>query len=372
MSIEEMKELIDYLEYHNEKYNEGHPEISDEEWDNAYFKLKKAEEESGIIFANSPTQSIQYDIVSNLIKTKHNHPMLSLDKTKEINDINSFLGEEDYVAMLKMDGLTCSLTYENGKLIKAETRGDGVIGEDITHNIYTVKNIPITIPDKTSISIDGEIICTYEKFEKWNTEYKNPRNFASGSIRLLDPKECQKRCLSFVAWELIDNNYDFKYFSKKLAHLDSLGFDVVPFLVLHGNVQDWVISDLRRSAEKHSYPIDGLVFKFQDIEYGESLGKTAHHFNDAISYKFYDDLYETKLIDIIWSMGRTGQITPVALFETINIDGTEVNRASLSNLSILKKTLGERPFKGQTIMVTKRNQIIPKIEKAKDENGQWI
>lgn len=365
-----MRELINWLNARTKEYDEGKPSISDSEWDNKYFELVKMEKESGIYYPDSPTQHISYQAVNKLDKVEHNHSMLSLDKTKSFEEVKDFLGEQSYIAMCKMDGLTCSLLYEDGKLISAETRGNGIVGENITHNARVVSSIPQEIPYKERLVIDGEIICDKAAFEEFKDEFKNPRNFAAGSIRLLDSAECACRKLTFVAWEVIEGYNHIQFLAGKLSEIKHLGFTVVPWDT-DRKIED-VSEYLIEQAEKSKYPIDGLVFKFNNCEYGKSLGATAHHANNAIAYKFADETYETILTGIEWSMGRTGQISPVALFETVNIDGSDVSRASLSNISVMKKTLGEHPFIGQIIEVSKRNQIIPKIERAKDENGEWI
>ena len=371
----EIRNKINYLNERTSEYDIGHPTISDAEWDKVYFELDKLEKEYQIYFNDSPTQTINYQVVSSLEKIAHNHEMLSLEKTKSLEEIKDFLGAVPYLAMCKMDGLTCSLKYENGELVSAETRGDGKVGENILHNAKVIPTIPKSIPYKETLIIDGEIICTYYDFENFSSIYKNPRNFASGSIRLLDSKECSTRKLKFVAWEVIEG-LDFPNLHEKLSYLnEELGFITVPWISASAEfaaMADWAVSVLPTEAEKCGYPIDGLVFKFDNIEYGKSLGQTSHHFKNAMAYKFYDDFYETKLLDIEWSMGRTGQISPIALFETVNIDGTDISRASLSNLSIMKQTLGDKPFKGQIIEISKRNQIIPKVERAKGEDGEWI
>lgn len=380
-SIEKIQELVRYLNDCTKAYDEGNPIITDEEYDNKYFELKKLEEETNIILSNSPTQSIPYDVVNALSKVEHNHKMLSLDKTKSLVEVGAFLGNHNYLIMCKMDGLTCSLTYKDGNLVAAETRGNGFVGEDIFHNALHLPSIPKSIPYKEELTVDGEIICTYDNFEQFSSEYKNPRNFAAGSIRLLNSKECAARNLTFVAWDVITSIYsedEIEYrVDQKLELLSTFGFTIVPYYAHSGlstsnKVLEVFVEDMKILAAKNGYPIDGVVFKFSDCEYGRSLGETTHHFKNALAYKFYDETYETKLIDIEWSMGRTGQISPIALFETINIDGTDISRASLSNLSIMKQTLGENPFVGQIIEISKRNQIIPKIERAKDENGKWI
>ena len=356
---ERMEELVSLLNKYTYYYDNGNPIISDKEWDNLYFELCELEKNTGYILKDSPTQKIRYTVVNELNKVEHNHPMLSLAKTKEINDVIDFLGEKDYIAMLKMDGLTCSIMYKNGKLVSAETRGNGIVGEDVTHNAFVVDNIPKKIKDKRTIIIDGEIICTYKNFEAFSDEYKNPRNFASGSIRLLDNKECQRRKLSFIAWDCIDG-LEEKTVGGRLTHLLELGFDIVPFIrspfMFSENLG---VDTLKDIAQEKGYPIDGLVFKFDDIEYGKSLGQTEHHLKNAIAFKFYDEEVETTLRDIEWTMGRTGVLTPVAIYDDVEIEGSICNRASLHNVSIMNETLGTA-YRGQPIRVFKANMIIPK------------
>ena len=365
-----IKFLVEELNRLTELYDKGTPEISDKEWDDMYFELAALEHEIGYILPNSPTQKVNYTVVNELQKVQHNHPMLSLDKTKDIEEIKSFVGNKDWIAMLKMDGLTCSLLYESGRLVRAETRGDGEIGEDITHNAMVIPSIPKRIPYTDRLVVDGEIICKLDDFKEFEGEYKNSRNFASGSIRLLDSNECAKRKLTFVAWDVIGKPKS-NSLCAALAWLRNLSFTVVPLLRgSYHSIEDTMC--LKQIAEDYSYPIDGLVFKLDNpIEY-ELMGRTDHHFCGGLAYKFYDELYETKLIDIEWTMGKTGVLTPTAVFEPVEIDGSVVERASLSNISIMKQTLGDSPFVGQAIKVTKRNCIIPKIEMAQNELGEWV
>lgn len=357
---------VDNLNLWTKEYDEGKPTVSDEVWDKNYFELVRLETETGIYLSNSPTQRINYSVVNNLKKVKHNHPMLSLQKTQSINEINSFMGDKNCAIMLKLDGLTCSLGYENGQLISAETRGDGEIGEDILHNALVVKNIPKKINYKGKLTIDGEIICKIHYFEKFADEYKNPRNFAAGSIRLLDSKECAKRNLSFIAWDLFDEQQDncFETLTEKLICLADLGFEIPNFTKSETiNFDSDLVNKLRTRAEEDGIPIDGLVVKYNNCKYYDSLGRTDHHFRGGIAFKFYDETYETKLIGIEWTMGRTGVLTPVAVFEPIEIDGCEVSRASMHNVSVLNEILGT-PYIGQKIEVYKANQIIPQIKSA--------
>ena len=364
-----MKELIEKLNKYTVAYDCGNPLISDKEWDDMYFELKELEEETGIVYPNSPTQTIHYEEVSELSKVEHSHSMLSLNKTKDINEIANFCKEaKDTLIMYKLDGLSCSLRYEQGVLVSAETRGDGKIGEDILHNALVIKNIPTRIPYNNTLVIDGEIICTYDDFERHSAGYKNPRNFASGSIRLLDSKECAKRDLTFIAWDVIQGLYDMKTLQSKLSFINQLGISVVPHILLPQfkeiETLNEVIEELNMSNNVvYHYPIDGYVVKYNNIEEGEKQGRTAHHFKNALAYKLYDEEYESQLIDIEWTMGRTGVLTPVAIFEPIDIDGTEVSRASLHNISVMQSILGQ-PYVGQKVQVAKMNMIIPQITKA--------
>ena len=366
-----MRSLINKLNQYTKAYDKGYPLISDREWDNLYFELKEEEERTGIIYPNSPTQKISYEIVSQLNKVEHNHPMLSLDKTKNINDIINFFHGHEFVCMFKMDGLTISLTYENGKLIRAETRGDGHIGEDVTHNAHVIKNIPQSIPYKGNFIVDGEIICRKDDFEEFKEKYKNPRNFAAGSIRLLSSEECAKRKLSFVAWDLIDTPFYIPNIHDRLELLSDYGFEVVPYLYgfdvkkAFNDMEDINVDNLKSFVYDHDvYPTDGYVFKFDDIEYGLRQGYTNHHFKNAIALKLYDETYSTTLKNIEWTMGRTGVLTPVAIFEPVNIEDSTVERASLHNVNIMTETLGECPYVDEPIEIYKANQIIPQIATA--------
>ena len=365
--IDEMRDLIEKLNYYTKLYDEGHPAISDKEWDDMYFHLEKLEEETGISLGNSPTVHVDYQVVNQLKKVKHNHPMLSLDKTKSIEEVKNFLGEHYSIAMAKMDGLTCSLCYEDGLLISAETRGNGDIGEDILQNIVRVKGVPIEIPNKNKLVIDGEIICTYEDFKDFSDTYKNPRNFASGSIRLLDSRASSQRKLTFVAWDCITGLDECKNLSEKLFKLGNLGFIFVPYLILPENTVDkinHVIYLIKDMAKDFSYPIDGIVFKYDNCAYYQSLGATEHHFRGGLAFKFYDEEYETYLRDIEYTMGKTGVLTPVAVFDPIDDGESIIERASLHNLNIMRQVLGEKPYIGQKIWVAKMNMIIPQVVRA--------
>ena len=361
-----MEELIELLNKATKAYDEGHPIMTDKAWDELYFQLQELENRTGIILPDSPTQKVVYEVVNELEKVKHNHPMLSLDKTKELNIVKNFLGNKSFLAMCKMDGLTCSLKYMNGQLVSAETRGNGLVGENILHNAKVISSIPKEIPYKGELVVDGEIICTQSDFKTFEKEYKNPRNFAAGSIRLLSAKECRLRKLTFVAWDVIKGLEESNSVFEKLNILNDLEFETVPSFLIHKDqlIEDQIfeglVEELKNLADNYGYPIDGIVFKFDDIEYGKTLGSTAHHFKNAIAYKFYDEVYITELLNIEWTMGRTGTLTPVAVFAPIDIDGSVVERASLHNLSIMEETIGI-PYRGQKIEVFKANMIIPQI-----------
>lgn len=371
--LDRVRFLVIALNAYTEDYEQGNPKITDEEWDNMYFELKSLEEETGLVLSNSPTQSINYEIVNTLNKVEHSHKMLSLEKTKSPTEVANFIGNKNFLAMCKMDGLTCSLTYRNGELVSAETRGNGIVGEDILHNAKVIPSIPSKIPYMDELVIDGEIICTYTDFEPFSSEYKNPRNFAAGSIRLLDAKECASRNLTFVVWDVLTQMYSddgIEYrLDQKLNYLAPFGFTIVPYISFHGTslterILNVYIQDIQNLAKKASYPIDGIVFKFNDCAYGRSLGSTSHHFKNALAYKFYDETFTSHLLDIEWTMGRTGVLTPVAIFEPIDMDGSTVERASLHNVSVLNDTLHGWGYKGQKVEIFKANMIIPQIASA--------
>ena len=364
MTKEQYTEAIERLNYLTLKYDEGTPEVSDKEWDDLYFACCEYEQATGDIDPKSPSATIQFDVINSLKKVTHNHPMLSLDKTKDINVLIRWLTYES-VVMAKMDGLTCSLCYEDGKLVSAETRGNGTVGEDILHNAKVIPSIPKTIPTKERTIIDGEVICKYDDFEEFSDMYKNPRNFASGSIRLMDANECAKRHLTFVAWDEISSNFNFLM---KLQHLKEMGFIVVPFAKVDIENLTEQQEKMRQKCADLNYPIDGLVYRINDDKIWKAQGKTDHAFQGSYAFKFYDEMFETSLIDIFWSMGRTGVLTPVARFEPVEIEGTTVQNASLHNISIMKETLGTA-YAGQKVKVFKANMIIPQIGEAEHEEG---
>lgn len=384
--ISRIKELIKELNKHRDAYyNDSRPMISDVEYDNMFDELQNLEKETGIIMSNSPTQTVGYEVKSELKKIKHPHPMLSLDKTKSEDDLIKFAGDEDCILSLKMDGLTVLLTYVDGKLAKAETRGNGEIGEDVTHNAKVFENIPLTIDCKGRFEIEGEAIIAYDDFEKINEslpkdkKYKNPRNLVSGSVRQMDSSIAAKRHIKFIAWKVpvMEDNKFSNSFLYRLNYAKCLGFETVPFFTYTNKSSDkenlqLIIESLKNSANVNSYPIDGLVLVLNDIQYGESLGMTGHHPKHSIAYKFYDEEAITALTNIEWSMGKTGTLTPVAVFDPVDIDGTIIERASLHNVSILKQLDLQT---GDEITVYKANMIIPQIREnlsAKNRKSSYI
>lgn len=341
-------------------YNGNKPIMSDYEFDCKFDELKKWEEETGIVLSNSPTQNVGYDVMSKLEKTTHSHPMLSLGKTKSIDDLVKFSNGRDCVISLKMDGLTVLNTYENGTLQKSETRGNGEVGEVVTHNARVFDNFPINIPLDRKFEIEGEAIITKNDFERINTngEYKTCRNLASGSVRQLDSKIAKDRHVHFVAWKV---PFGLTTYTEGFRIAKDYGFEVVPYVTYNSNTDDIneKIKQLKIIADKKSYPIDGLVISYNNVEYGKSLGMTGHHPKHSLAFKFYDEESVSTLRNIEWSIGKTGNLTPVAIFEPIEIDNATVERASLHNITILKDLeLGI----GDEITVVKCNQIIPQIK----------
>lgn len=366
--VKRIQELVKQLnEYRDVYYNEARSDVSDAEYDRLFDELSELENETGVVYTNSPTQTVGYEVKSELEKVEHSHPMLSLDKTKSVDDLVKFAGDKDCILSLKMDGLTCLLTYENGELVQGETRGDGEIGELITHNAKVFDNIPLSIDYKGHFEIEGEAIITYDDFNKINEslsedkKYKNPRNLASGSVRQLDSKIASQRHIKFIAWK-VPTEVASNSFINRLQYAVELGFDTVPLLPIRGNCNaefiNIVVEQLRKRAKEKSFPIDGLVATYNDITYGESLGTTGHHPKHSIAFKFAEDSAETVLREIEWSMGKTGSLTPVAIFDSVDLAGTSVSRASLHNISIMKEL---NISIGSTVTVVKKNEIIPQI-----------
>lgn len=366
--IKRIKELTYQLNaYRDAYYNDSKSHVSDYEYDTLVDELQVLENQTGFILNNSPTQSVGFEVKSELIKVKHSHPMLSLNKTKSVDEIISLLRGHVGIAMLKMDGLTTGVSYSDSKLVSAETRGDGIIGEDVLHNAKTIKNLPQLI-SVSELSVYGEAIITKEDFKKINAtivnaddKYKNPRNLASGSMRQLDSKIAASRKLKFIAWKCVDGIED-NSFINRLHKMQSLGFEVVPHRVVPADTVredvEKIIEELKSEAETKGFPIDGIVFGFDDVIYGESLGATNKHPRSQIAFKFYDEEVVTTLRDIEWGMGKSGVLTPVAIFDPVDLDGSEISRASLHNVSICK---GLQLGIGDEITVYKANMIIPQV-----------
>ena len=359
--IKQLTKLLN--KYRDAYYNRGESIISDYDYDNLFDELQKLEEETGIILSNSPTQTVGYEVKSQLEKVKHSHPMLSLGKTKSVNDLIKFSNSKDCIISLKMDGLTVLNTYDNGELIQSETRGDGEEGELITHNAKVFDNLPLQINNTHRFEIEGEAIITRNDFELINSKlseenkYKNPRNLAAGSVRQLDNKIAKERHVKFVAWKI---PFGFTHFTEGFNFAQSIGFEVVPYVTYNSKTDDIdkKIEELKAIAEEKSYPIDGLVITYDNVKYGKSLGLTGHHPKHSLAFKFYNEEVVTILKDIEWGMGKTGQLTPVANFNDVFLDGATVNKASLHNVSILKELqLGI----GDEITVYKANEIIPQL-----------
>ena len=370
-----MRDMINKLNDASIAYYKGNPIMTDYEYDSLYEKLKRLENETGIIYSDSPTQNVGAEPVSEIAKAVHDHPMLSLDKVHDADEIKNF-GTHDIVAMYKADGLTVSATYIDGELTKLETRGNGEVGNDILFHASSFKNLPLHIDKKGKYVIDGEAVIKTDDFEKLketNPEYKHPRNLAAGSLNVLDPNVSKSRCLRFYAWDVIEGG-SYTLLCRNLSQAIELGFETVAyFLITKEDLENYNLNDLlgfiKQLASEESFPIDGVVFKFNNIPYGRSLGMTGHHPRNAIAYKYEDVIVQTNLIDIEWQLGKTGVLTPVAVFKEIEIDGTNINKASLSNISIMEKTLGKNPYVGQTVWVAKMNMIIPKIIRSIDEKG---
>ncbi|EPB8173168.1 NAD-dependent DNA ligase LigA [Clostridium perfringens] len=360
--IKEMKSLISELNIASDiYYNTSNTIMNDKEWDIKLDRLKELEKETGIVLNNSPSVNVGYEVKSKLEKVKHEYILRSLDKTQDVEKLSNFINNKKAVGMLKLDGLTTDIIYEGGKLIKGSTRGNGEIGENITHNVKTYVNVPQEIRYKGKVHIVGESIATYDVFNEVNSKilkkedrFKNARGLAVGSVRQLDNSICKERKILFLAYNVLGKEFISKV--EELKWLEEQGFDVVDYRVVNNLNED--IEELKGLAAKKQIPIDGLVFTYDDKLYGESLGNTAHHPNHSMAFKFYDEEEETVLKEVQWQVGRTGVITPVAIFNPVELDGTEVTKATLHNVSTMKKfKLGLR----DKITVYKANQIIPQI-----------
>ena len=373
---ERMKELVDLLNKASRAYYQEAQEImSNYEYDRLYDELKDLEDELGITLSNSPTVNVGYEVVSELPKERHESPMLSLDKTKEVEELKNFVGDQKVLMSWKMDGLTVVLTYRDGKLYKAVTRGNGEVGEVITNNAKVFKNVPVQIAYQGELILRGEAVIGYKDFEKINQEiedvdarYKNPRNLCSGSVRQLNNQITAKRNVMFYAFTLVQaDGVDFQNSRAcQMEWLKSQGFTTVEYYMVTRDTVEDEVAKFSSKISENDFPSDGLVLTYDDIAYGRSLGRTAKFPRDSFAFKWQDEIRETVLREIEWSPSRTGLINPVAIFDPVELEGTTVSRASVHNISIMEELeLGI----GDRIEVYKANMIIPQIAENLTRSG---
>ena len=376
-TIGKMKELIQELNTASYAYYTSTPIMSDYDWDKKYEELQMLESQENIIFPNSPTQNVGYTVSDKLNEVKLDHLMLSLDKTKSINDLKQFAGNKQCIASVKCDGLSTTLKYIHGELVSAVTRGNGYEGTDVLQNVLTIKNIPKKIPYDDELIIDGETIIGWDTFNNINEsikdtdkKYKHPRNLVSGSLLLLDSKEAAQRDMRFIGWRVI-KGFEHKSVYEDLQSAKVCGFEVVPMLVYSNSDKDFlhgILEKIKDLADANNIPYDGAVMAYDDYAYGESLGKTDKFFRHSIAYKYEDQLYETVLKDIEWNTSKTGLINPVAIFEPIDLDGAITTRATLHNISYIKNlSLGI----GDRIRVYRSNKVIPKVHDSIDKSNNF-
>lgn len=375
--LERIKQLIKDLNNASYAYYNQVPIMPDYEWDKMYDELINLEEETGIVLANSPTHNVGYSVADELKEVEHNHPMLSLDKTKSIDELIEFIGNKDCFLSVKADGLTTSLHYINGKLIGAETRGNGVRGIECLQNVLTMKNVPKEISYKDELIIDGETIIGWDTFRKINDKlpedkkYKHPRNLVSGSLQLLDSKEAASRNMRFVAWRVI-KGFKHKAPSEDLFKAKNIGFEIIPILksprINQKEELAILLNQIRESANSHNIPYDGAVMAVDDYKIAESMGRTDKFFRHSMAYKYEDELFETVLTDIEWNTSKTGLINPVAIFEPVDLNGAITTRATLHNITYIKDMmLGI----GDRIRVYRSNMVIPKVHDSIDKSGNF-
>lgn len=375
--IERMKELINTLNNASNAYYNQSPIMSDYEWDKLYDELATLEYTTEIVLADSPTHNVGYSVADELKEVEHNHPMLSLDKTKSVDELIEFIGDKDCFLSVKADGLTTSLHYINGELIGAETRGDGVRGTECLQNVLTMKNVPKEIPYKDELIIDGETIIGWDTFREINDKlpedkkYKHPRNLVSGSLQLLDSKEAANRNMRFVAWRVI-KGFEHKTPSEDLFKAKDIGFDIIPILksprINQKEELTILLNQIRESANSHNIPYDGAVMAVNDYKIAESMGRTDKFFRHSMAYKYEDELFETVLTDIEWNTSKTGLINPVAIFEPVDLNGAITTRATLHNITYIKDMmLGI----GDRIRVYRSNMVIPKVHDSIDKSGNF-
>ena len=373
---ERMKELVSLLNKASRAYYQEAQEImSNYEYDRLYDELKDLEDELGITLSNSPTVNVGYEVVSELPKERHESPMLSLDKTKEVEELKNFVGDQKVLMSWKMDGLTVVLSYRDGKLYKAVTRGNGEVGEVITNNAKVFKNVPVQIAYQGELILRGEAVIGYKDFEKINQEiedvdarYKNPRNLCSGSVRQLNNQITAKRNVMFYAFTLVQaDGVDFQNSRAcQMEWLKSQGFTTVEYYMVTRDTVEDEVAKFSSKISENDFPSDGLVLTYDDIAYGRSLGRTAKFPRDSFAFKWQDEIRETVLREIEWSPSRTGLINPVAIFDPVELEGTTVSRASVHNISIMEELeLGI----GDRIEVYKANMIIPQIAENLTRSG---
>ena len=370
--IEKMKELIQELNTASYAYyGKDTPIMSDKKYDALYDELTKIEFETGTTLAGSPTQKVQGYVLDGFTKVTHSKPMLSANKTKDINDIIKFLRDYDWYCSYKLDGLTLVLRYNDGKFVQGITRGNGIIGEDVTEQCKFIDNIPMTIPNKHLFEVRGECVMSWNEFKRVNstldTPYSNPRNLAAGTLRNLDLNILKQRKLSFVVFEMVHPSFTWK--TEELDYLDSIGFETVRRLtdILTSINASKCVEKMK--PEYYEYPVDGLIFEVNNKEISKQLGSTSHHENCRMALKWKDETYPTKLINVEWTMGKTGVLTPTIVTEPVEIDGTIVNRASVHNVSIFKQF---RFTKGCTCNLYKANMIIPQCDSVENNYGKEI
>lgn len=371
MSAVKIRSLIDLLNKANKAYYYGESEMmSNKEYDDLYDQLKRLEDESGIIYSDSPTQNLGDYVYSSLPKLKHESPMLSLDKTKDREVLKKWLGNKEGVLSWKLDGLTVVLTYQDGKLTKAVTRGNGLIGEEITENAKFFLNVPLSIPFKGKLTVRGEAVISYSDFQEINDaeqgRFKNPRNLASGSVRALDTNQVKKRKVQVIIFEVIQGSEE-NLVTDKFTWISHLGFKPVDYEVVNADNILQKIQDFENRITSNNIPSDGLVLTFNDSAYGRSLGMTGKFPKHSMAFKWQDEVEETVLRLVEWNTSRTGLINPVAVFDPVYLEGTEVSRATLNNVSFIKDLhLGI----GDTIEVYKANMIIPQVlsNKTRSDN----
>lgn len=375
--LERIKQLIKELNNASYAYYNQVPIMPDYEWDKMYDELVNLEEETGIVLSNSPTHNVGYSVADELKEVEHNHPMLSLDKTKSVDELIEFIKNKDCFLSVKADGLTTSLHYINGKLIGAETRGDGVRGTECLQNVLTMKNVPKEIPYKDELIIDGETIIGWDTFREINDKlsedkkYKHPRNLVSGSLQLLDSKEAANRNMRFVAWRVI-KGFEHKMPSKDLFEAKDIGFEIIPILksprINQKKELVILLNQIRESANSHNIPYDGAVMAIDDYKIAESMGRTDKFFRHSMAYKYEDELFETVLTDIEWNTSKTGLINPVAIFKPVDLNGAITTRATLHNITYIKDMmLGI----GDRIRVYRSNMVIPKVHDSIDKSGNF-